>query len=107
MTTVKTVEGLATARTCSDLLFNELYKALYDLAKAENHGMYMQALNAAKTDAQKKKCAGCYAGRWQVVFNAWCLGKIANVFIVEAIRAGFVSDVLLLRAEDGPIGNFG
>ena len=91
---------LSNAKTCSEDMFDHIYSELYRLSKEENHGMYMKALSAAKTKRQKEKCAGVYRGRWQVVFNAWCKGKIPNTFVLEAFRAGFVSEGLLLRADE-------
>lgn len=90
---------LVTAKTCSESVFSQLYEDLYQLSKDENHAMYLQALSKAKTPRQRQKCAGAYVGRWQTVFNAWCRGKIANTFVHEAIQQGFVSEGLLLRAE--------
>ena len=91
---------LSNAKNCSEDMFDQIYSELYRLSKEENHAMYMMALSAAKTPSQKKKCAGVYRGRWQVVFNAWCKGKIANTFVLEAFRAGFVSEGLLLLADE-------
>lgn len=90
---------LLTAKTCSESLFEKIYEDLYQRSKDENDAMYQQALNKAKTPRQRLKCAGAYVGRWQTVFNAWCRGKIANTFVLEAIQQGQVSEGLLLRAE--------
>ena len=91
---------LSNAKNCSEDMFDQIYSELYRLSKEENHAMYMMALSAAKTPSQKKKCAGVYRGRWQVVFNAWCKGKIPNTFVLEAFRAGVVPEGLLLRADE-------
>ena len=91
---------LQNANTCSEEIFAELYEDLYARSSAENHAMYLASLSKAKTDKQRKACAGCYVGSWQKVFNAWVRGKLPNVYVLDAIRAGFVSEGLLLRAEE-------
>lgn len=87
--------NLATAKNCSEDLFSSIYESLYNLAAKENHSMYLAALRKAKTPAQKKACAGCYVGRWQQLFNKWIKGEVPNVFVLEAIKAGFVREDLL------------
>lgn len=91
---------LSNAENCSEDMFDHIYSELYRLSKEENHAMYMNALSRAKTASQKKKCAGVYRGKWQIVFNAWCRGKIANTYVLDAFRAGFVSEGLLLRSDE-------
>ena len=87
---------LANAKNCSEDLFDSIYESLYNLSAKENHSMYLAALRKAKTSAQKKACTGCYAGRWQQLFNKWIKGDIPNVFVLEAIQAGFISEDLLV-----------
>lgn len=91
---------LSNAKNCSEDMFDHIYSELHRLSKEENHAMYMKAISKAKTTSQKKKCDGVYRGKWQVVFNAWCKGKIANTFVLDAFIAGFVSEGLLLRADE-------
>lgn len=87
--------NLANAKNCSEDLFDSIYENLYNLSAKENHSMYLAALRKAKTQTQKKACAGCYAGRWQQLFNKWIKGDVPNVFVLEAIQAGFVREDLL------------
>ena len=91
---------LSNAKNCSEDMFDHIYSELYRLSKEENHAMYMSALSKAKTASQKKKCDGVYRGKWQIVFNAWCRGKVANTYVLDAFRYGFVSEGLLLLADE-------
>ena len=87
---------LTTAKNCNEDLFDSIYESLYNLSAKENNSIYLAALRKAKTPAQKKACAGCYTGRWQQLFNKWIKGGIPNVFVLEAIQAGFVREDLLI-----------
>lgn len=87
--------NLANAKNCSEDPFDSIYESLYNLSAKENSSMYLAALCKAKTPAQKKACAGCYAGRWQQLFNKWIKGDVHNVCVLEAIKAGIVSEILL------------
>ena len=91
---------LQNANTCSEEIFSEIYSELYARSSEENHSMYLAKLSKAKTDKQRKACAGCYVGSWQRVLNSWVRGRLPNVYVLDAIRAGFVSEGLLLRADE-------
>jgi hypothetical protein len=91
---------LLNANTCSEEIYSEIYSELYARSSEENSSMYLAELRKAKTDKQRKACAGRYVGSWQKVLNAWVHGKLPNVYVLDAIRAGFVSEGLLLRAEE-------
>jgi len=91
---------LQNANTCSEEIFSVIYSELYARSSEENHSMYLAKLSKAKTDKQRKACAGCYVGSWQRVLNSWVRGRLPNVYVLDAIRAGFVSEGLLLRADE-------
>lgn len=87
--------NLQNAKNCSESLFNSIYDQLEAEVSKEATALYNQALSKAKTNKQKAACAGSYQGKWFTLFDKWCHGKVANVFVLEALTLGYIEEGLL------------
>ncbi|MGB3251590.1 hypothetical protein [Buttiauxella gaviniae] len=82
---------LAYSSTCSESLYDYLYRKLQHRSAEENQSLYNEAISKCRTQKQIKKKAGCYSGAWQKLFNAWCENRIPNIVAITLLGQQFLT----------------
>ncbi|EPO2769575.1 hypothetical protein ACT7V1_001196 [Salmonella enterica subsp. enterica] len=83
---------MVTARNCSETRFNQLWDVLHEKSRAENESLFQQALKRCRSKRQRDKLAGRFAGAWQILFDAFCEGRVFCSLLDSVIQQESISE---------------
>lgn len=74
----------------------DIYQLIQAQISSEAEALYQSALSKARTERQRKACAGQYKGRWFALLDK---GEIPNLDVCECLQLGFVSDDIIVNDD--------
>ena len=74
------------ASQMSDTAFNELYRQLQNLMGESAERQYQAKLALAKTEKQRRRCAGGYPSAYSRLMNLWSRDKIPTSLVDEYLE---------------------
>ena len=81
---------MAYASSLPDEKFSEIYDQIEKHVSASAEAAYKANLAMAKTEKQRRACAGHYPSDWSIIFDLWCRDRIPNTYVIDCLRLGHV-----------------
>lgn len=75
------------------VIYRELMRRSFQAAKAQ----YEKKVAEARTESQRRACAGYYPSEWSELLEDWCRDRATNLYVLECLKLGHVHPPELLH----------